>query len=66
MISSLLGWGTAAAAEKAPEKTKQWTTEQNGIKNLKQGEVDTPTPKDGQVLVKIRSVSLNYRDLEGE
>ncbi|KAL2205986.1 GroES-like protein [Sarocladium strictum] len=65
MISTLLGWGTATAAvDKVPEKTKQWTTEQNGIKNLKQGEVDTPTPEDGQVLVKTRCVSLNYRDLE--
>lgn|SRR5687767_10942576 len=66
MIGSLLGWGTASAAfEKPSDKSKQWTTEQDGINKLKQGEVDTPTPKDGEVLVKIRSVSLNYRDLEG-
>ncbi|KAK0388167.1 hypothetical protein NLU13_4412 [Sarocladium strictum] len=65
MIGSLLGWGnTSAAVEKPSDKTKQWTTEQDGINKLRQDEIDTPRPKEGEVLVKIRSVSLNYRDLE--
>ncbi|KAK5942910.1 hypothetical protein PMZ80_005476 [Knufia obscura] len=46
---------------------KQWTTGQDGIKNIKLEESKTPTEtdlNDGQVLVKIGYVSLNYRDTE--
>lgn len=65
MIGTLFGWGAAIAEEKTPDKTKQWTTLQDGVNKLKEGEIDTPTPKDGEVLVRIRTVSLNYRDVEG-
>jgi NADPH:quinone reductase-like Zn-dependent oxidoreductase len=44
---------------------KQWVTVQDGIKNLKQEEVAVPSPRDGEVLVEILTVSLNYRDTEG-
>lgn len=45
--------------------SKQWTTAQNGLDSLKMEEVDVTKPKDGEVLVKINAVSLNYRDTEG-
>ncbi|KAI0538909.1 oxidoreductase [Xylaria digitata] len=44
---------------------KQWVTNQDGLDKLQL--VDVPEPselKDGEVLVKIRSVSLNFRDTE--
>jgi len=44
---------------------KQWTTAQDGLDNLTLVmDADKPTPKDGEVLVKINTVSLNYRDTE--
>lgn len=46
---------------------KQWTTGLNGLKNLKCKEATLPRDiKEGEVLVKINTVSLNYRDIEGE
>lgn len=48
-----------------PTKTKQWTTGQDGLENLKMREADLPSLKEGEVLVKISAVSLNYRDTEG-
>lgn len=36
---------------------------QFGLENLKQARLPDPTPGPGQVVVKIRAVSLNYRDL---
>lgn len=36
----------------------------DGISKLKLEEADVPTPRDGEVLVKIHAVSLNYRDIE--
>jgi NADPH:quinone reductase-like Zn-dependent oxidoreductase len=45
---------------------KQWTTEQNGLEKLQFGEAERPTIKDGEVLVQIKAVSLNYRDTEGK
>lgn len=44
---------------------KQWTTGLDGLDNLKLGEAEKPEPKDGEVLVQIKAVSLNYRDTEG-
>lgn len=46
-------------------KNRQWTTAMDGIDKLKLNEADIPTPNDGEVLVKITAVSLNYRDIEG-
>lgn len=37
---------------------------QDGIDNLHLEDAAVPTPKDGEVLVKINAVSLNYRDTE--
>lgn len=48
-----------------PTETRQWVTLQDGTKNLKQQIVPLPTIGDGEVLVKINAVSLNYRDTEG-
>lgn len=47
---------------------KQWVTNQDGIENLKMvisSMPDETTLKDGEVLVNIHRVSLNYRDTEG-
>ncbi|KAI0153630.1 hypothetical protein BJ166DRAFT_570749 [Pestalotiopsis sp. NC0098] len=46
---------------------KQWITNQDGLENIKL--VDAPAPdaaglKEGEVLVKVNRVSLNYRDTE--
>ena len=43
----------------------QWTTLQDGLDNLKMGTAPMPSPGKGEVLVKIKTVSLNYRDTEG-
>lgn len=48
----------------APTMMKQWTTEMDGLDKLKLGEAERPSPKDGEVLVKIQAVALNYRDTE--
>ena len=45
---------------------KQWTTTFDGPDKLKLTEAEVPKPQDGEVLVKVRAVSLNYRDTEGE
>ncbi|KAK0938012.1 hypothetical protein LTR29_010460 [Friedmanniomyces endolithicus] len=48
-----------------PDETmKQWVTAQNGLDNLTLTTGPKPTPRDGEVLVKINTVSLNYRDTE--
>ncbi|KAF7889121.1 hypothetical protein EAF00_009421 [Botryotinia globosa] len=47
-----------------PNINKQWTTQQSGIQDLTLGSSTVPTPGDGQVLVKIHTVALNYRDTE--
>lgn len=44
---------------------KQWTTAQDGLDKLKLADAKVAAPKDGEVLVKINAVSLNYRDTEG-
>ena len=49
----------------APEKIKQWMTAQDGLEKLQLTTADMPVPTDGEVLVKIDAVSLNYRDTEG-
>jgi NADPH:quinone reductase-like Zn-dependent oxidoreductase len=44
---------------------KQWVTAQDGLDNVRMTTAPMPVPKDGEVLVKINTVSLNYRDTEG-
>jgi NADPH:quinone reductase-like Zn-dependent oxidoreductase len=41
---------------------KQFEIREFGIENLALAEVDTPRPEPGQVLVRMRAASLNYRD----
>ena len=48
-----------------PSEIEQWVTGQDGIKNLTRETAPLPKPGDGEVLVKINAVSLNYRDTEG-
>ena len=43
---------------------RQWTTAQDGLDNLVLTTAAKPTPKEDEVLVKINTVSLNYRDTE--
>lgn len=48
-------------------KMKQWVTNQDGLDKVKLVEAPMPEdPKEGEVLVKINSVSLNFRDTEGD
>lgn len=47
-----------------PTINKQWTTQQSGLQDLTLGSSPVPTPSDGQVLVRINTVALNYRDTE--
>lgn len=41
---------------------KAWLLNDFGLDSLVPGEVDTPVPKPGELLVKVGAVSLNYRD----
>lgn len=45
---------------------QQWTTSLQGLDTLQLGEAPAPKPSNGEVLVEIRAVSLNYRDFEGK
>lgn len=47
------------------EQNRQWQTRQDGLDKVFQSSGPVPTPGDGEVLVRIKSVSLNYRDTEG-
>jgi NADPH:quinone reductase-like Zn-dependent oxidoreductase len=64
-IQSMLPFRSVPAAS-LPDVNKQWTTAFDGIDKLKFTEGKVPQPKDGEVLVKVLAVSLNYRDVEGE
>jgi len=47
---------------------KQWVTGQDGVKKIRLEDTKASTEadlKDGEVLVKVGHVSLNYRDIEG-
>lgn len=46
-------------------EVQQWQTRQDGLDNLFRGTAPMPSPGDGEVLVEIKAVSLNYRDTEG-
>ncbi|WP_322044568.1 NAD(P)-dependent alcohol dehydrogenase [Paraburkholderia sp. J67] len=41
---------------------KAWLLNDFGLENLQAGEVATPTPQPGELLVKVGAVSLNFRD----
>ncbi len=41
---------------------KAWLLQDFGLDNLVQGEVETPVPKAGELLIKVGAVSLNFRD----
>ena len=41
---------------------KAWLLKDFGLDNLQLGEVATPQPKAGELLVKVGAVSLNFRD----
>ena len=41
---------------------KAWLLKDFGLSNLQQGEVPTPVPQAGELLVKVGAVSLNFRD----
>jgi NADPH:quinone reductase-like Zn-dependent oxidoreductase len=41
---------------------KAWLLEDFGLNNLKLGEVPTPAPQPGELLIKVGAVSLNFRD----
>jgi len=41
---------------------KAWLLKDFGLKNLQLGEVTTPVPQPGELLVKVGAVSLNFRD----
>ena len=41
---------------------KAWLLHGFGLKNLQLGETRNPTPKAGEVLIKVAAVSLNFRD----
>lgn len=44
---------------------KQWITDYTGVQNLKQESAPVPQPGEGEVLVKVHTVSINFRDIEG-
>lgn len=48
-----------------PKEYKQWVTTQSGLDSLSMTTATLPEPGEDEVLVKIRTVSLNYRDTEG-
>lgn len=67
-ISSLMPFGRSDAlvTTALPKTNRQWTTAQDGLDKMTLGEGVVVEPKDGEVLVKIHAVALNYRDTEGE
>lgn len=46
-------------------QVKQWQTLQDGLDKLSLSSTTVPGPGKDEVLVKIKTVSLNYRDTEG-
>ncbi|KAE8450135.1 hypothetical protein EG329_006916 [Mollisiaceae sp. DMI_Dod_QoI] len=47
-----------------PAQIKQWVSSQDGLDNLVQMTAPLPVPGENEVLVKINTISLNYRDTE--
>lgn len=48
------------------EQNRRWQTRQDGLDKVFQTSGPVPTPGNGEVLVRVKAVSLNYRDTEGE
>lgn len=48
------------------DQNRQWKTRQDGLDKVFQTTGPVPQPGQGQVLVRIKTVSLNYRDTEGK
>lgn len=48
------------------DQNRQWKTRQDGLDKVVQTTGPVPQPGQGQVLVRIKTVSLNYRDTEGK
>lgn len=47
-------------------KVQQWQSHQDGLDKIVRGTAPMPSPGEGEVLVKIQAVALNYRDTEGK
>ncbi|KAH8669021.1 alcohol dehydrogenase [Xylariales sp. PMI_506] len=50
--------------DKGNQRVQQWQTRQEGIGSLYRTSTPIPSPRQDEVLVKIKAVSLNYRDCE--
>lgn len=48
------------------EQNRKWQTHQDGLDKVFQASDAVPKPGAGEVLVRVKAVSLNYRDTEGE
>lgn len=48
------------------ETNRQWQSRQDGLDTVSQTSSPVPKPGDGEVLVRIKAVSLNFRDTEGQ
>lgn len=45
---------------------QQYISHFDGLDGLKKVDAPLPSPAQGEVLVQIKAVSLNYRDMEGK
>lgn len=48
------------------DQNRKWQTRQDGLDKVFQVSSAVPKPGAGEVLVRVKAVSLNYRDTEGE
>ena len=47
-----------------PSQFRSWVTNQDGLDKIQTKEFPLPRPSENEVLVKVHTVSLNYRDTE--
>lgn len=47
------------------DQNRRWQTRQDGLDKIFQSTGPVPVPGEGEVLVRVKAVSLNYRDTEG-
>lgn len=57
-------WGFEIST-KIPSNMRQYTTDYTGVQTLKCEEASVPEPGEGEVLVKVNAISVNFRDVEG-